>query len=208
MLLDKLWMRSSGRRWFVFLFVFFFQAEDGIRDKLVTGVQTCALPIFHRALGSIVQRQDEGLNVRVGARFARRLNTELLEKEAALLKPRRTERLRETRRIELVNGSPVLQYDQTDYAGVYEVKVADPAYELKFAAQQHPSESSMDELTLAQVNNLKTAANVVAWTPGFTLKGFAERDRTGFEFWLPIVIGALMVPGAETFLGQWFSREK
>src|SRR2546425_1476433 len=30
----------------VFIFVFFFfQAEDGIRDKLVTGVQTCALPI-------------------------------------------------------------------------------------------------------------------------------------------------------------------
>src|SRR3989441_5390122 len=27
---------------------FFFQAEDGIRDKLVTGVQTCALPIFVR----------------------------------------------------------------------------------------------------------------------------------------------------------------
>src|SRR6266536_5909570 len=26
-------------------FVFFFQAEDGIRDPLVTGVQTCALPI-------------------------------------------------------------------------------------------------------------------------------------------------------------------
>src|SRR5687767_15938913 len=24
---------------------FFFQAEDGIRDKLMTGVQTCALPI-------------------------------------------------------------------------------------------------------------------------------------------------------------------
>src|SRR5438552_18815109 len=30
---------------FVFFF-FFFQAEDGIRDDLVTGVQTCALPIF------------------------------------------------------------------------------------------------------------------------------------------------------------------
>src|SRR5947208_9353187 len=26
---------------------FFFQAEDGIRDDLVTGVQTCALPISH-----------------------------------------------------------------------------------------------------------------------------------------------------------------
>src|SRR5207245_3181681 len=28
------------------LFVFFFQAEDGIRDATVTGVQTCALPIY------------------------------------------------------------------------------------------------------------------------------------------------------------------
>src|SRR2546425_2029919 len=30
----------------VCFFFFFFQAEDGIRDKLVTGVQTCALPIW------------------------------------------------------------------------------------------------------------------------------------------------------------------
>src|SRR5437660_2142206 len=28
------------------LFFFFFQAEDGIRDGHVTGVQTCALPIY------------------------------------------------------------------------------------------------------------------------------------------------------------------
>src|SRR2546429_9706784 len=28
------------------LFFFFFQAEDGIRDVAVTGVQTCALPIY------------------------------------------------------------------------------------------------------------------------------------------------------------------
>ena len=29
-----------------YFFSFFFQAEDGIRDDLVTGVQTCALPIL------------------------------------------------------------------------------------------------------------------------------------------------------------------
>src|SRR5208283_4343943 len=29
-----------------FFFFFFFQAEDGIRDRDVTGVQTCALPIL------------------------------------------------------------------------------------------------------------------------------------------------------------------
>src|SRR2546428_12368947 len=31
-----------------FVCFFFFQAEDGIRDLIVTGVQTCALPISNR----------------------------------------------------------------------------------------------------------------------------------------------------------------
>src|SRR5699024_11815274 len=39
-------------------FVFFFQAEDGIRDRNVTGVQTCALPI------SITQLLTRELTVR------------------------------------------------------------------------------------------------------------------------------------------------
>src|SRR5438034_5940664 len=30
------------------MYFFFFQAEDGIRDHCVTGVQTCALPIWTR----------------------------------------------------------------------------------------------------------------------------------------------------------------
>src|SRR5437867_10373548 len=37
-------------------FFFFFQAEDGIRDRTVTGVQTCALPISVRAPPHPVQR--------------------------------------------------------------------------------------------------------------------------------------------------------
>src|SRR2546422_1324447 len=37
-------MVSIGRLWLFF----FFQAEDGIRDVAVTGVQTCALPISPR----------------------------------------------------------------------------------------------------------------------------------------------------------------
>src|SRR5256885_2591738 len=31
------------------IFFFFFQAEDGIRDYKVTGVQTCALPIWRES---------------------------------------------------------------------------------------------------------------------------------------------------------------
>src|SRR5437764_11267948 len=48
----------------IFFFFFFFQAEDGIRDTSVTGVQTCALPIsFHDAVlqrlrDSIVKRHS------------------------------------------------------------------------------------------------------------------------------------------------------
>src|SRR2546428_10175432 len=33
-----------------FFYFFFFQAEDGIRDLIVTGVQTCALPISFTAV--------------------------------------------------------------------------------------------------------------------------------------------------------------
>src|SRR5260370_22711757 len=38
------WLSSVLR--FHDFFFFFFQAEDGIRDSSVTGVQTCALPIY------------------------------------------------------------------------------------------------------------------------------------------------------------------
>src|SRR5437763_7803133 len=42
-------------------FFFFFQAEDGIRDTSVTGVQTCALPIL-QALDEEGDRMADGLH--------------------------------------------------------------------------------------------------------------------------------------------------
>src|SRR5256886_6432782 len=52
---------------------FFFQAEDGIRDLTVTGVQTCALPIFSvRQYGAYVQDRvppRRGLPIRAGRRI-------------------------------------------------------------------------------------------------------------------------------------------
>src|SRR5437763_7228414 len=39
-----------------FFFFFFFQAEDGIRDTSVTGVQTCALPISPERLQPVEHR--------------------------------------------------------------------------------------------------------------------------------------------------------
>src|SRR5687767_15771967 len=61
-----------------FFFFFFFQAEDGIRDKLVTGVQTCALPIlicsatFFRSSGS---GNCAGSNSRILSKYLGSLNS-------------------------------------------------------------------------------------------------------------------------------------
>src|SRR5256886_13644956 len=41
--------------------LFFFQAEDGIRDLTVTGVQTCALPICRFGRSSVKARSIEAL---------------------------------------------------------------------------------------------------------------------------------------------------
>src|SRR5437762_4372166 len=43
----------------MYVFFFFFQAEDGIRDTSVTGVQTCALPIsmFSKSKGIEVNKE-------------------------------------------------------------------------------------------------------------------------------------------------------
>src|SRR5260221_3765113 len=58
-------------------FFFFFQAEDGIRDHCVTGVQTCALPICRAAEGrpiykQMIQHQREafGKGVKAGVKIA------------------------------------------------------------------------------------------------------------------------------------------
>src|SRR3712207_8932895 len=44
----------------VFVFFFFFQAEDGIRDIGVTGVQTCALPILEQRVAAVEALPVEG----------------------------------------------------------------------------------------------------------------------------------------------------
>src|SRR5256884_6598498 len=49
----------AGGEGCMFYFIFFFQAEDGIRDVAVTGVQTCALPICARAISCVGDKMIE-----------------------------------------------------------------------------------------------------------------------------------------------------
>src|SRR5207248_4206447 len=64
-------------------YFFFFQAEDGIRDRTVTGVQTCALPIY---VAAKIRREiwgRLGLPVTVGLA----VNKVVSEVAAHMLKP-------------------------------------------------------------------------------------------------------------------------
>src|SRR5256884_7226716 len=54
-------------------FFFFFQAEDGIRDVAVTGVQTCALPIWGTmpSVPSPVMKPSDGRSAKLPAGLSR-----------------------------------------------------------------------------------------------------------------------------------------
>src|SRR5437763_3143264 len=45
----------------LYLTIFFYQAEDGIRDTSVTGVQTCALPILSKDINMRIKAHALGL---------------------------------------------------------------------------------------------------------------------------------------------------
>src|SRR5207248_4696834 len=72
-----------------FFFFFFFQAEDGIRDRTVTGVQTCALPIYEAAGIAGAGFTDQPAKARTIlrgdnlARYARVMNRGHVDQEAA-----------------------------------------------------------------------------------------------------------------------------
>src|SRR5256885_5301647 len=67
----------------IFFLFFFFQAEDGIRDYKVTGVQTCALPIYricpassaHCCIGSAALCTRVGAELEPGTRFSETVKT-------------------------------------------------------------------------------------------------------------------------------------
>src|SRR6266498_1872726 len=65
--------RKSGLMTYSWInFFFFFQAEDGIRDADVTGVQTCALPIFAGIGGGDCRDPRENLRMMCGGEVASR----------------------------------------------------------------------------------------------------------------------------------------
>src|SRR5690606_40753732 len=82
---------------FILVF-FFFQAEDGIRDFHVTGVQTCALPILKRkpacvsafGTGFLPAEGGEGVGVRFRGRVWHRIELLVVGRFCSAARPKST----------------------------------------------------------------------------------------------------------------------
>src|SRR2546430_11324498 len=85
----------------ILFFFFFFQAEDGIRDLTVTGVQTCALPIFPLLRGNRDSRRFFHTAWTLSRPLRRRLRSSGGIEGAADLLARRSEERRVGKSVDL-----------------------------------------------------------------------------------------------------------
>jgi len=170
------------------------------------------IPLIHRTLGAIVSRQDDSLNVKVGERFAWRADNSLIGKEALVARPGASptdSSAVEPRRISLVNNIPLLTYDDTSYAGAYQVKVGgDEPSNIVFAAQPDADESRLEELAAGQVDDLAKVADVIKWQSTQNMAETIQKKRVGTELWKYLAFAALALATAETILAHFFSKPK
>lgn len=172
-------------------------------------VHQAFVPLIQRVLGSLVERQDGGLNIRVGQIFSYVINNDLLNKDVSVNVPGQTDPPRVSGQVTLVNGLPTVQFGETDEAGAYRLSIgADPPTVLYFAAQPDPAESNLTPFSSAQLKSLGEVVDVVKWSPDISLTPKLTSARVGKELWLPLLIAALIVATVETFLAQNFTKSK
>lgn len=169
------------------------------------------VPLINRVLGSLVERQAEGLNVQVGQKFSYAVSNDLLNKDVSVSVPGQKDPARVVGQVALINGLPVVQFGDTDESGAYHVSIAaTPPSTLEFAAQSDPNESNLTPLSAEQLKSLGTVAEVIKWKPEAqnSLTPKLTSARIGRELWWPLLIAALIIATLETFLAQRFSQSK
>jgi len=173
-------------------------------------VHPAFVPLINRVLGALVERQEEGLNIRVGQNFSYTVGSDLLKRDVSVSVPDSKVPPRVVGQVTLVNGNPTVQYDDADKAGAYHVTIgrSSGSMSLCFAAQSDPSESNLTPLSADQLKELGSVAEVVKWSPEVSLTPKIMASRIGWELWFPLLVVALIVATLETFLAQRFSQSK
>jgi hypothetical protein len=168
------------------------------------------VPLMQRTLGWLGAAADRNLNVTVGDELVVHPSPELLGQEAVVSRPPAAPGGTESRRVELADHVPTVTYAQTNWAGVYNVQLADKT--LMFGVQRpaadspEDSESNPAELSPAQLDKLAASADVVR--PGASLAESVGRGGVGTELWFAAAVAALILAASETMLQQWFSKSK
>jgi len=172
-------------------------------------VRPSFVPLLYRAVGGLVERQDEGLNVAVGEPFAYRVGSDYFGKDTKFALPAGSALTRDFGRVELVGTVPMVRYQNTDMAGVYEANIqGDAPLAMRFAAQPSTVESSLLSLSVPQLGQLSTLAQVFRYPSETSLRERVEQAVVGTEICAPLLWLAVLVGVVETLLGQWFSRSK
>jgi hypothetical protein len=171
-------------------------------------VHDAFVPLMNRVLGSLVERGDEGLNIRVGQKFSYVVNSDLLNKDFSVSVPGQTEPPRVIGQVTLIDGLPRVQFDETDRAGAYRVSIGSPPMVIYFAAQSDPAESNLTPLSADELKSLGSVAEVVKWSPDASLTPKMKSARLGMELWWPFLVAALIIATLETFFAHRFSESK
>jgi hypothetical protein len=151
----------------------------------------------------------EHLNLRVGAKLSAVVDAELIGKDLLIKSPGAKASEVALQRVLAVNSVPMLQFEATERAGAYEVRQGDDATPLlRFATQADPAESNLQELSALDWKTFDGVAQVFRWTPGVSLRGQLQRERTGNEFWMAIALVVLVAAVVETALGNQWSRSR
>jgi hypothetical protein len=164
---------------------------------------------MYRALGAIVQRQDEQMNLLAGQKFSYAAPTDLLGRDAMVATPTDAPgKSKQSRRVELVNHEPLLTFDETDVAGAYDVKIGDNP-PMKFAVAFDPVESDLRPLEPQQMKLLTDArVDVIELDKTPSLAQTIEQRRVGKELWLLLAVTVVVLAVSETLMAAWFSRPK
>ncbi len=197
--MERVWKR--GR-----VILFSSTADDAWNDM---PLHPAFVPLMARTLGAILDRQDARLNIPVGGTFEFLADPEWVDRDAIIARPGENKDSGSLRRIRMVGGLPLLQFDETSQAGAYEVTVkTDPPSTVKFAAQFDSSESRLADLPKEKFDALSSSAQVLRWSGSGPLDIKAAKGGKGVEWWTFLAFLALVVACAEVGLAGVFSASK
>ena len=105
-----------------------------------------------------------------------------------------------------LNDQPVLRFEDTHHAGVYQFQLKGETDGTIFVVQHDARESDLRKIADADLP--VPAGSIIHWDPKGDFAAKVKQARVGAEYWLLILLVVLALVGLETYLAQKFSHSK